>query len=111
MKKAPSHLSPPARRWWSELAREYDIVDAGGLALLTVAAEAWERARDARELIAKEGAVTPDRFGTPTAHPAVRIEHGARAQLLQALKQLHLDVEPLKAPGRPTGIYHTAGER
>ena len=97
----PRHLSPAARAWFAELQREYGIDDAGGRALLAIAADAWDRARDAREQIAKEGAIVRDRFGQPVPHPAVRVEQGARGQLLQALKQLHLDVEPLKAMGRP----------
>lgn len=98
---APRHLSKPARDWFGRLAREYSISDAGGLALLTVAAEAWQRAREASELLATQGAVIPDRFGQQVAHPAVRIEQQARAQVLQALKQLCLDLEPVKKPGRP----------
>jgi len=101
--RAPRHLSPAARSWFAELVKEYSIADAGGLALLTVAAEAWQRAGEARELLAREGAVVRDRFGQAIAHPAVRIEQGARAQLLQAMKQLHLDIEPLKSVGRPGG--------
>jgi P27 family predicted phage terminase small subunit len=97
----PRHLSQPARAWFGKLRAEYGIEDSGGLALLTTAAEAWDRARDARILLAKEGAVVRDRFGQQVAHPAVRIENAARAQMLQALKQLALDVEPVKRPGRP----------
>jgi P27 family predicted phage terminase small subunit len=109
MKKPPKHLSAPARRWWAEMQKEYQISDAGGISLLNVAADAWQRATEARELIRTDGAVVLDRFGQKVPHPAVRIEHGARAQLLQALKQLNLDLEPVKAPGRPTGSYTFGG--
>lgn len=109
MRKPPSHLSPAARRWWTQMQREYQISDAGGLSLLAAAADAWERCREARELLAKDGVVTTDRFGQMQPHPAVRIEHASRAQLLQALKQLNLDLEPVKTPGRPTGTYHFGG--
>lgn len=109
MKKAPEHLSVPARRWWASMQAEYQISDVGGLSLLNAAADAWQRAREARELVQSEGAVVTDRFGQKVPHPAVRIEHGARAQLLQALKQLNLDVEPVKTVGRPAGNYHFGG--
>jgi hypothetical protein len=88
---------------------EYQITDAGGVSLLSAAADAWQRAAEARDLIDRDGPVILDRFGQKVPHPAIRIEHGARAQLLQALKQLNLDVEPLKTPGRPPGTYHIGG--
>jgi P27 family predicted phage terminase small subunit len=109
MKNPPKHLDPAARRWWAALQREYGIDDAGGLSLLSAAADAWQRARQAREIVAKEGPVITDRFGQPQPHPAVRIEHGARAQLLQALKLLNFDLEPAKPPGRPGGDFHFGG--
>lgn len=109
MKNPPKHLTAPARRWWTQMQREYGITDAGGLSLLAAAADAWERAREARELVAKDGAVTVDRFGQQVAHPAVAIERGARAQFLQAMKLLNLDLEPVKRPGRPGGEFHYGG--
>jgi hypothetical protein len=46
-----------------------------------------------------------DRFGQPKVHPAVLIERDARGQMLAALRDLHLDLEPLRdRPGRPAGI-------
>jgi phage terminase small subunit len=98
---APSHLSRPAKRWFLTLQREYGVTDAAGLAVLVVASEAFDRARGARELIAKDGAVVRDRFRQYVPHPAVRIEMAARAQVLQAIKQLGFDLEPTKAIGRP----------
>jgi len=98
----PDHLSVAAAAWFIVMRDEYSIVDAGGLSLLAAAADAWQRAGEARALIAKDGAVVRDRFDQFVQHPAVRIEHGARSQLLAALKQLRLDVEPLQPPGRPT---------
>ena len=95
--RAPSHLSKAAAAWFITLATEYGITDAGGVATLTQAADAWDRCRQARELITKDGSVLADRFGQKVPHPAIRIETSARAQVLQALKQLNLDIEPLKA--------------
>ena len=109
MRNPPKHLSPPARRWWAALQREYGITDAGGLALLAAAADAWDRCREAREILAKEGVITVDRFNQPQPHPAVRIEHSARAQLLQALKALNFDLEIAQRAGRPAGDFHFGG--
>ena len=98
---APKHLSPDARKWFLAIAREYGITDSGGVALLTAAAESRQRAREAWDVIEVEGAIVRGANGIPVPHPAVRMERDARAQMLTALKQLHLDVEPLKPIGRP----------
>ena len=100
---APTHLSKPAQAWFRGLQNEYAILDSAGVALLTVAAESWDRARSAREAIDDAGGpICQDRFGQDRAHPAVAVERDSRAQLLAALKQLNLDIEPLRdGPGRP----------
>lgn len=109
MKKTapPKHLSAPAAAWWTELRDEYGIVDLAGVSLLTAAAEAWERCASAREAIAADGGpVIRDRFDQPKPHPAAAIERDARAQFIQALKALNLDLEPLHdGPGRPVELF------
>ena len=102
VKLPPKTLSPEARGWWRRLCREYGIEDAGGCLLLQTALESLDRLREAQKSIAKDGAVTTDRFGQQKAHPLLAAERDARAQMLMALKQLNLDVEPLRdRPGRP----------
>ena len=81
----PPGLSPEARIWWATLQDEYQVHDAGGLAVLAAAAEAFDRARQARLLIEAEGMTTVDRFGQARAHPAVAVERDARDQMLKAL--------------------------
>lgn len=105
--KAPRHLGPDGRALWLELQREYQIQDCGGLTLLTTASECLDRMRAAQKLIKEHGECTPDRYGGLRANPAVNIEKDARSGLLAALKQLNLDLEPLKhigRPGRPLGV-------
>ncbi len=101
--KAPSHLSKKARELWREILREYEIDDPAGLAILKTAMEAWDRAREAREAIDREGPTYTDRFGCPKQHPLLTVERDSRSQFLQALKQLNLDLEPLRDRGRPPG--------
>ena len=103
-KGCPDHLSPEARLIWKELTREYGIDDAGGLAILKTGLEAFDRATGARLAIDKEGMTVTDRFGALKPHPLLACERDARSQWLAALKQLCLDIEPLRdGPGRPTG--------
>jgi len=100
---APAHLADAGRELWSSIMEEYRIGDAGGRALLRTAAEAADRVASCRVLLDTEGEVIRIR-GVPRAHPAAAIERDARAALIRALKELHLDIEPLRdAPGRPAG--------
>jgi len=102
--KAPKHLSPEARRWWRKLQQEYAFEDQGGLLLLQTALEAFDRMRAAQGAIKEAGTTSLDRFGQLKAHPLLSVERDARAAMMAALKQLNLDLEPLRAaPGRPPG--------
>lgn len=101
--KIPAGLSPAARVWWGKITDEYGITDAAGLLLLQNAMEAFDRMNQASDLIKKYGTLTFDRFKQLRANPACTIERDSRAAMLKALKDLNLDLEPLKnAAGRPT---------
>src|SRR5687768_5906218 len=91
----PPQLSAEGRKLWKDLQQEYGITDSGGLLILSAACEAFDRMRAAQKLIQGEGMTTTDRFGQSKPHPAVVIERDSRGQMLSALKQLNLDVEPL----------------
>ena len=102
-KTVPSHLTKEAKTIWRTLVKEYAIVDSGGLEILRVALEAFDRAQKCRVSIDKVGLVVKDRFGAVRPHPLLPMERDSRAAFLQALKQLCLDVLPLKDIGRPPG--------
>lgn len=104
MKKTPpKHLSTEARRWWRELQTAYGLVDEAGLLLLQTAMESFDLANRAAAQIEADGLIIRDRY-TTKAHPAAAILRDARAQMLQALKALNFDLEPLRdSPGRPPG--------
>lgn len=105
-KKAPSSLSRAGRAWWKKLIDDYGIDDSGGLLLLETALQAFDRMHQARDLIAKHGAVTEDRFHQLRPNPATTIERDSRAAMMAALKALNLDLEPLRdAAGRPPGTF------
>jgi len=106
--KPPKHLSREGKKWWLEIQNEFSIDDSGGLSILTAAAEAFDRMTAARKLIDLEGLTVFDRFQQKKVHPAVIIERDARGQMLQALRDLRLDVEPLNHNvGRPSGSGNT----
>jgi P27 family predicted phage terminase small subunit len=100
----PKHLSRESRAWWRKLAEDYGIDDAGGQTLLTSAAECLDRLREAQAQIQTDGPMVTDRFGQQKAHPLLSVERDARIGLLSAMRDLHLDLEPLHpGPGRPPG--------
>ncbi len=102
--KPPKTLSVEARRMWSRMLAEYDLADEAGLMILQTGLEAFDRMRGAQAAILKDGIVVRDRWGQTKPHPAASIERDSRAQYLGALKQLNLDMEPLRdGPGRPGG--------
>jgi P27 family predicted phage terminase small subunit len=100
----PQALSKAARSRWRQLVDEYAITDPAGLQILEAALEAFDRMRAAQRTIKKDGATFKDRYGQPRAHPLLVVERDSRAAMLAALKQLNLDLEPLRdRPGRPGG--------
>ena len=110
--KPPKGLTAEARSFWRSIQSEYEIFDAGGLAVLDRAAEALDSLRAAQAVVRRLGPVVegPGRSvagkrepGAVKANPACAVERDSRAAFLGALKQLNLDLEPLKAIGRPAG--------
>jgi len=102
--KPPRHLSPSARLLWRGLVEEYALDDVAALAILTAGLEAFDRAAAAKALLDADGPVVTDRWGQKKTHPAASVERDNRAAWMSALKQLNLDVEPLRdGPGRPGG--------
>jgi len=89
--RAPQGLTPNARAIWTRLQREYQIIDAAGLAVLEQAVRSYERAEEARRQLAK-GSCVRDRWGQPKPHPAAAIERDARAGFLAALRQLAIEI-------------------
>jgi phage terminase small subunit len=61
--------------------------------LLRLAAEAWERSRNAREAIERDGTYVRSARGILAAHPAVRVEREAVKSFSELVKQLDLEDE------------------
>ena len=100
--KAPEHLSADAQSWWQRIITEFELGDDAGLLLLQAAMESHDRAQNCRAHIERDGELVQDRFGQSKPHPLLAAERDARAQMLNALRQLNLDIEPLRdGPGRP----------
>jgi hypothetical protein len=104
-KLASSGLQPPrtlgeaGRNLWERIVAEYDLSDAGGAELLTLACQALDRAEALREQIDADGEVITIR-GVPKAHPAIRDELNCRSFIAKSLSRLGLALE---VPSRPVG--------
>lgn len=96
----PNHLRPDTGAWWQSVAAGYAL-EAHHVRILTLAAEAWDRGQEAREAIAKHGAVYVDRFDQPRARPEVSIERDARIAFARLVRELALDLDPPDEAGRP----------
>lgn len=101
----PKTLCREARGWWTRLQSEYGIEDEGGLLILQAALEAFSRLREIQKILAADGLIMTDKNGQKKLHPLVSSERDTRAAFLAGLKQLNLDVEPLRdGPGRPGNL-------
>lgn len=96
----PSHLRKPTARWWAEVVGNYHL-EPHHIRLLTLAAESWDRACQAREALRKHGITYTDRLGEPRARPEVAIEKDSRIAFARILRELDLDGEPLPDPRPP----------
>ena len=108
VKRAPKHLQPETRKWFSEVVHEWGL-EPHHIRILTVACEAWDRCCQAREVIDRMGLIYLDRFKAPRARPEIGIERDSRLAFLRAVRELDLDVEPPPQPGRPRALTSNKG--
>jgi len=94
-------LGKPGAALWRDVMTEYDITDCGGLALLTSACAALDRAEACRARIDADGEVIRGKTGL-REHPLLKHELQSRSFVVRTLQRLGLNVESsIKAPGRP----------
>ncbi len=89
---APAHLSAPTASWWVDVVTTWDL-DQHHVRLLTLAAEAFDRAVQARQVIARRGMTFKDRFGQPKPRPEIAIERDSRTAFARLLRELDLDID------------------
>jgi hypothetical protein len=96
----PPSLAEVGRSLWNRVMTEYRIQDCGGLEMLFQACAAADRAAALAALIDRDGEVIRTKAG-PRAHPALKDELACRAFVVRTLRNLGLDVEPIRTIGRP----------
>lgn len=100
--RAPSHLQKPTRDWFAGVMADY-MLEPHHVRLLTLAAEAWDRAQQAREALST-GLTFTDRFGSPHARPEVAIERDSRTAFARLVRELDLDTELPATGKRPPSL-------
>ena len=98
--RPPRHLSAESRAFFSAITSSFEM-DGHHFSLLRLALEAWDRGQQAREIIAREGVTTVDRFGQTRPHPAVNIERDARLSYARLLREIGLDAAGTPEIARP----------
>jgi P27 family predicted phage terminase small subunit len=102
--KPPAHLRKSTQEWWTGINAEYEL-ESHHLKLLSLAAEAWDRATTARETLAEHGIFYTDRWGAPRKHPAVSVAEAATIAFARLCRELDLNEED-SSPGesRPPAL-------
>src|SRR5262245_34192461 len=95
----PRPLGVHGRALWDRIQNEYDITDAGGVELLTLAAQSLDRAEGCRELIDRHGEAVISDVGIVKENPLMKTELACRAFAAKCIERLGLNAEPAKAVG------------
>ena len=106
--RPPSHLRPATAKWWNAVVGAFEL-EEHHLRLLQLAAEAWDRAEQARMLLAEHGITFTDRFGCPRARPEIAIERDSRIAFARLLRELDLDIEGPSGAARPPALRSNRG--
>ena len=99
----PAHLGEDGLALWRGVQVEYAISDPAGLELLRQAAEAADQIASVRKQIDENGELLMVR-GVPRVNPLCAVERDQRAALVRCIRNLNLDLEPLRDRGRPPGV-------
>lgn len=98
----PDHLSDSAKSWWRSVIEDFAL-EPHHVRLLTLAAQAWDRAEEARVHLVIFGTTFTDRWGQPKARPEIAIERDSRIAFARLLREMGLESAPADSP-RPPGL-------
>ena len=85
------------------IREEYGIEDSPGKLILENLAKNLDTEQNAMKIVKAQGMLIKGDRGQTKAHPLLPVIRDARAQILQCIKMLNLDVEVIKPVGRPPG--------
>ena len=96
----PDRLGPTGRSLWSDIVSAYEFADRASYETLFQACSAADRAAELAEQISRDGVMLRTRAGVRD-NPLIKHELAARSFVVRSLARLGLDLEPVRAPGRP----------
>jgi P27 family predicted phage terminase small subunit len=91
--KPPKHLSDHCREQWQQLTGAF-VLEPTELELLRLGLEALDRCEQARQILARDGIVSTNRYGAKVAHPCVAIERDSRIAAARIFRDLSLPEAP-----------------
>ena len=101
---SPRDLGEHGLSLWRSVTSEYQLEDAGGVAMLALACQALDRAEACRAQIDEDGEMLRTKTGM-RENPLLKSELANRAFVVRTLAKLGLDVEPVRpSAGRPPGL-------
>jgi phage terminase small subunit len=107
--KPPKYLQTATKKWWKSVVSRWCLEDHH-IRLLTLAAGAWDRAEQARELLAEHGLTFLDpKLNRPVARPEVAIERDSRLAFARLIRELDLDLEAPSEAGRLPALRSIQG--
>jgi hypothetical protein len=101
----PGVLEKTGATLWRTIMAEYDIADCRGREMLFQICRSADRAAEYGAIIDRDGPVISTKNG-PREHPLAKHELAARSFVVRTLARLGLNVEPIKAMGRPGKNFH-----
>jgi phage terminase small subunit len=106
--KPPDYLQFSTKKWWKDTVSRW-VLEPHHIRLLTLAASSWDRAEQARELLAVHGLTYTDpKSGRPCSRPEVAVERDSRLAFARLIRELDLDLEPPKATSKPPALRSIA---
>ena len=103
IQKPPKHLSESSKNWWISVCDSWELENHHRL-LLTACCEALDRAEQARQAVANDGAFFTNRHGEIKPHPGLATERDACALFARLLRELQLDVSAPPDSPRPSPL-------
>lgn len=102
--KVPKELSKNSKQFFNSILKEYEL-ESHHIKILTEACHALDRLQEAQKQIKKHGSYYMDRFKKPKTSPFVEVEAKYMVIFKNLIRELGLDLEPPKEPGRPPRQY------
>jgi terminase small subunit-like protein len=96
----PASLGKAGAAQWQTIMVEYEISDAGGIAILEQICAATDNLHDCDVSIARHGSIIKTRNGV-REHPLLKQRLALRGFICRSMTRLGLNLEAVKTPGRP----------